>query len=477
MASWCGKTTRSGQSLVDILIGLTLIALTLGFATILVYGGEDMLIDREQTVSARALAEEGLHAARAILAENWASTADGNYGLSFANGAWQFSGTSTVTDRFTRSITVVTTSSDLREVRSVVTWMPSPARPRTVELTTLVSNASYVEETGGDTGGGSPFGDWRNPRTLGSVDLGPGNSATDLDVKQGIVYLGATASDKKKPDFFVVDATNGQNPTIRGSIDTGSGINAVDAAGAYVYAAHDAESGQFQVIHVANPSTPTLVASTTLPIREKARSVFYAADRVYVGTEAGDGEEFYVFDVANPASPQILGRYEVSATVGDIWVVGDRAYLATSANNRELLVLDVGNPNAITLAGAYDAAGTFDGQSVFAAGRLVYLGLAGGTQSFLILDAGALPAITLIGSADLGGAAVNDLYVSPPLAFLGTSSSNQEFQIWNIANASSPAFWSSYNFPQVATGVDYEQNLVYVSVRSNDALRIITSSP
>ena len=46
-----------------------------------------------------------------------------------------------------------------------------------------------------------------------------------------------------------------------------------------------------------------------------------------------------------------------------------------------------------------------------------------------------------------------------------------------FSSSTSPVLHSSFNFPQVATGVDYEDNLVYVSVRSNDALRIITSSP
>ena len=74
-------------------------------------------------------------------------------------------------------------------------------------------------------------------------------------------------------------------------------------------------------------------------------------------------------------------------------------------------------------------------------------------------------------------ASLNDLVVRDYLAFLATSDSNRAFQVWNITDPSNITFWSSLQFPQVATGIDYEDNLVYVSVRSNDALRIITSSP
>lgn len=469
---------RKGQSLIDIMIGLALISLSIGLAAILVYGGQDMLIDRENTVTARGLAKEGLDAARAILADDWESVSDGSHGIAFATGTWTFTGTSTIKDIFTQQVVLIATGTDAREVRSTVTWSPTPQRPRTVALSTLAVNFAAVEATGGDTGGGgSPSGDWQNPMTLGSMDLGPGNSASDLDVKGGIVYLSATASDKKKPDFFVVNATNGQSPYLIGSVNTGDGLNAVDVAGTYAYVAHGSGTQQLQIIDVSNGGAPRLAAELTLPIGEQGTAIFYWSGRVYIGTTAGAGPEFYVIDVSAPLTPQVMGSFEVGASVRDIWVTDGIAYLATSASTRELLALNVTNPGAIVNAGSYDANGAYGGVSVFVSGTTVYFGDGGSPQAFSILDASALPAITFLGSANVGSAAVNDIYVRAPLAFIGTSNPNSEFQVWNVASSSAPVLWSSYNFPQVATGVDYENNLVYVSVRSNDALRIITSSP
>ncbi|MDP3975174.1 MAG: hypothetical protein Q8P88_02740 [Candidatus Jorgensenbacteria bacterium] len=468
----------SGQSLIDIMIGLALVSLSIGLAAILVYGGQDVLIDRENTIRARALAHEGLEAARAILASDWSGTSDGPKGISFASGTWTFVGTSSVSEMFTRVVYVNATSSDLRVVRSVVSWDPTPTRPRSVELTTLTANLEEVVATGGDTGGGgSPSGDWEHPQTLGSMDLGPGNSASDLDVKGGMVYISATASDKKKPDFFVVNATNGQSPYIIGSVNTGDGLNAVDVAGTYAYVAHGSGTKQLQVIDVSNGGAPRLAAELTLPIGEQGTAIFYWNGRVYIGTTAGAGPEFYIIDVSTPSTPQVMGSFEVGASVRDIWVAGNIAYLATSASTKELLALNVTDPGAIVNAGSYDANGAYGGVSVFVSGTTVYFGDGGSPEAFSILDASALPVITFLGSANVGSAAVNDIYVRAPLAFIGTSNPNSEFQVWNIASSSAPVLWSSYNFPQVATGVDYENNLVYVSVRSNDALRIITSSP
>jgi hypothetical protein len=95
-------------------------------------------------------------------------------------------------------------------------------------------------------------------------------------------------------------------------------------------------------------------------------------------------------------------------------------------------------------------------------------------HEFHILDISSSSLPQNLGSKDIG-ADVNDLRIRDNLAFLATADSNKEFQVWNISDPTNITLWSSFNFPQVATGIDYEDNVVYVSVRSNDALRIITS--
>jgi hypothetical protein len=142
-----------------------------------------------------------------------------------------------------------------------------------------------------------------------------------------------------------------------------------------------------------------------------------------------------------------------------------------------VIALDVTNPGNIQLLGSYDiVSDNSDGQSVYTSGNNLYLGLTGSTKDFSIWDSSNPAALKLLGSANLDGASVNGIVVRDNLAFLATSASNKEFQVWDISSSTNPTLWSSFNFPQVASGIDYENNLVYVSVRSNDALRIITTS-
>ena len=324
-----------------------------------------------------------------------------------------------------------------------------------------------------------PDGDWRNPRTLGSIDLGPGNAATDLDVKNKYVYLSAEASSAAKPDFFIINATNGAMPLDVSSLDVGSkGMNSIDVAGTYAYGANQDVNAQLKVINIGNLDNPIVAASFKLPgvsgSGAVGNTIFYLAEKIYIGTKNATGPEFYVIDVSAPGNPASLGSFEVGADVNDIYIVGTTAYLATSHDSKRLLVLDVTNPASISQSGAFNNGSSDDGKSAYPIGNLMYLGAVSGSNNFAILDMANLSSISQLSAINLS-ADLNDLAVRDDLAFLGTSDANKEFQVWSIASSTEPELWSSFNFPQVATGIDFEDNIVYVAVRSNDALRIITS--
>ena len=140
-------------------------------------------------------------------------------------------------------------------------------------------------------------------------------------------------------------------------------------------------------------------------------------------------------------------------------------------------MLDVSDPADILSAGIFNATGTLDGKGLHLAGTTLYLGRAAGSGDELyVLDVSDPASVVILGSNNVG-ADINGIRVRDELAFLGTSNSNKEFQVWNVADPTNMAEESSFNFPQVAAAVDYEDNLVYVAVRSNDGLRIITSGP
>ena len=450
----------------EILVALTIFVLTITAIIFLSSGSQSVSIDTELNNQTIYKAKEQLENARATAKNNFGSLVSAS---SADNG-------------FLKELIVENLGAYEKKVTSKVSWQITPSRTLKTELATIISDWKGAVAVGGDTGGGGISGDWKNPRTLGSVDMGPGNSATGLDVINKIVYLSTEASDSKKPDFYIIDATNGQNPSVRSSINTGPGLNAVDVAGHYAYVANQDDSSQLQIIDVNNLNSPNLAASFKLPEASGiGNSIFYYNQKIYIGTKKATGPEFFIIDVTNPTNLISLGSKEINADVNAIYIKNNIAYLAVS-NEYELKIFNINNPAQITEIGSFNAPGdSEDGKSLDLVNDKLYLGrTVGGNHAdhheLHILNVSNLSSIQNLGSKDLT-ADLNSLKIRDYLAFLATSDSNKEFQVWNISDPANIAFWSSFNFPQVATGIDFEDNIVYVSIRSNDALRIITSGP
>jgi len=474
---------KNGQSLLEALIGLSLLMVGIGIVLGVVFGAQRTFIDRANSREARRFTEEGLTAAKRIVKSDWSGVEDGTYGLSFSTSTktWQFSGGLDQNGIFTRAITITSISSFEKGIKTLVSWQTDPMRPEKVQFVTRITNwENVITGTGGDPGdpgGGGPTGDWQNPQTLGAVDLGSGVSATGLDVINKTVYMTAEASVASRPDFFIVDATDGANPFIVTSINTGPSLNGLDVSGAYAYVASRNTTAQLQIIDVSNPTSPFVISFFQLPDVSGSgavgKSVFYLQSKVYMGTKNATGPEFHVIDVSNPIGPVHLGSLEINADVNAIYVNGTRAYLATSGDP-EIKVLDVTSPGSISQIGAFDLSDDEDALSLSLVGSTLYVGRKEEDDEFMVFDVTNPASIQTLGSVNPDDD-VNDIAVSAPLTFLATSESNAELQIFNIANPANITLWSVLNFPQVATGIDYENNFVYVSVRSNDGLRIITS--
>ncbi len=464
------KNLDKGQSVLEVLVALAILAISISAAVFLIFQSQSFSLDTAMNQEAIYLAQKGLEISRKTAKENFSALVN----------------SSTTTDGFLQETIVEIIDDYSKKITNRVTWQTDPLRPQKIELVTIITDwenfVSPPDST--DTGGSGLSGDWRNPRTLGSVDLGPGNSATDLDVVNKIVYLSAEASAAAKPDFFIIDATNGQSPSLVSSINTGDSLNAVDVSGNYAYVANRSTTAQLQIIDVSDKNNPVLKKSFQLSGVSGSgaigQTIFYGYSKVFIGTKKATGPEFHIIDVSNPLNPVALGNFEINADVNGIYVRGDLVYIATSAE--ELIVLNVVNPAAIAKIGAYNALGDSEyGKIVQIIDKKLYLGrLVGGNNSsyheFHILNVASSSSPQNLGSKDLA-TDLNDLRIRDNLAFLGTSDPNKEFQVWDISNPANISFLSSFNFPQVATGIDYEDNIVYVAVRSNDALRIITSSP
>ncbi len=438
-----------------------------------VFGGRALTIDSEQASIATEYAQEGLAAARLLRDQNWNNLSNGTFGLTKSGGSWQLSGSSDTQNGYTRTLTIAPNSANSKLVTSKVTWQVTNVRQSNVTFSTLLTNWANTQVNN------FIDGDWVHPTSAGIGDIDQAAAGTDVVVQNKLAYVSAASSNQAKPDLVIFDVTNPNGPIQKSMVDLGvSNITAIAKSGNFLYGAIGGSTNEFMVIDVANPVTPFTKGQFDIS-NGVALSITVNGTMLYLGMQKITSEpEFYAVDVSNPTAPVVRGSFEVSGDVNSIQIFNNRAYLATSVDNAELIVLDLTNPAAITKLGQFDAPQTPDGRSVFVKDEFnIYLGreVSNTTDEFVIVNAGSPGTITQRGSYDLA-TGINDMVAVNKLVFMVTEQPNAEFRVLDVGNPSSIYSFSYLNFPQSATGIAYENNTIYSSVRSNNALRILRPS-
>ena len=273
------------------------------------------------------------------------------------------------------------------------------------------------------------------------ISLGTGNKSTDVEVRNSIVYVTADSSTQSQSDFFIIDATIPTSTKIVSSLNTGPGLSAITVAGQYAFVANTSSLSQMQAINMSNRSSPSIVAELKLPLPEasttptQGKSVFYRNGFIYLGTAKWDGPEFYIIDVSNPVNPIIVGNFETSTLVNDIYVVGNTAYLATS-DEYQLRVLDVSNKNYPQLTYTSSPTGwqTQEGKVLdYFEKTLLFGRTVGGfnvTANHEAFIFSSTSPQNVAHSKDIPGGIYGILYRDPHI-FLLTHSANAEFQVFD----------------------------------------------
>jgi hypothetical protein len=478
---------QAGASTLEMLIAFSVLILCLSAVILVSFSNQSMGIDIETNAEALIKSGQELEEARILGRTDFHSV------ITRLNGR---------DDIYNKDFHVSDLSPCLKQVVSRFDWSVE-RRPQYVQLATLISSPEEVFRLGGDCRIGSTQTSWRNPDTYSLHDLLPGgNKGTGIDVvsfgQRRVAFLTSYMSNPEASDFWIFDVTDPASPSIISHLDTGLGLNSIDVAGDYAYVAHHKASEQLQVINISDLENPVLVSQRTLPgvgnSYPQGRKVYYYDEKVYVGVHETAGNEFHIYDVSAPSSPRHLGSLEINHNVHDIIVRQNYAYLATSGNGREVMILNVSNPSAITVAGTFDLPGEEDATALELLGNKLYVGRdRGSSDDFFILDISNPSAISVLGSKDFDGNVCTEgggpssclgpntrivgIKVVGDLAFLATTYQTKGFQVWHINDPSNIFNWSTYNYSEKATGLDYEVDYIYTSNESNAALRIIYDNP
>lgn len=495
--------SEKGFGTLEVLISLAVIVSALSAVVIVVFGNQNIKLDDELNNQALYRASEIIEKSKAL------AEIDFNSIISSASAG----------DLFSDNLYVADISPCRKDVSSSVYWMVIPDRPQNVFLATSLVSRNELEALGGDCDLNSPISDWWYPRTFISVDLkdigGPNNgtSATSIDIirenDRQYAILSTKHSTPGVNDIWAIDITDiaDDSPpyiaSLAGSLNTSSGLNDVDVAGNFGFAANDESTKQFHIVDLTDLSDPRKVSSVSLPFVTGAcpdycpqgKTIFYYGERIYIGTHRTNGHEFHVFSALAPYNH--LGSLEINHNINDIIVRGDYAYLATSDNGGELMIIDISNPSSLlhpdSTGMKFNASGDHDGTAIYLLGNKLYLGRKSGNSTehnLFVLDVSNPSSIVSLGSKFITRNPVQPLgltaiVVSGDFAFLGTDDSNAEFQVFRvnnpakILNCSEPEYpgnftgCGKYDFPAKITDLEYYDNLIYAAVESNNAFRVI----
>jgi hypothetical protein len=152
----------------------------------------------------------------------------------------------------------------------------------------------------------------------------------------------------------------------------------IDSIGIYSFLAIDTPTNQLQILDTKDPAHPKIVSQISLPgvtgSYPAGLSLSYYNKKVYIGTHRTAGNEFHIFDVSNPKAPAWKGSIELNHNINDIVIQGSYAYLATSGNTSNIIILDVSDPTRIQKISSLSFVGPEDSTVLSILGNYLIVG-------------------------------------------------------------------------------------------------------
>ena len=212
-------------------------------------------------------------------------------------------------------------------------------------------------------------------------------------------------------------------------------------------------------------------------------SIAFANNLVYLGRANSAGREFYIFDVSDPASPQLLGQRDLNGTPNDIVVAGNYAYIASTDDLQELQIVDISDPATVGLAGKLTSVNLTAANSGNAAADARALSLSGnyllmvrgGGDEFLVFDLTnpSAPGNPVGRTPTLTGTPA-DVTASGGYAYVASSDNAAELQIVDITDKTAPSRVQVFNLTSGSANTDalsagFAGNHVFVGRASSGA--------
>ncbi|KKR04994.1 MAG: hypothetical protein UT32_C0024G0004 [Parcubacteria group bacterium GW2011_GWC2_39_14] len=471
---------KKGSTIIEVIIALAIFMIGITAIINLLLEQVKNAGTNSQNLVAIDIAEQGLEGARKIRDNSWYALTAGSHGLSTSGGNITFSETSDTANNITRTITVSNIDINTRLVTSTATWKATFARSRSISISSIFTNWRSF-------GGQLLSGDWSKPIVTAPLIIpNAGNGGTSVAIKNGILYLGTALDNAYQKDFNIIDVNNPASPVLLSQMNTNNkGTEDVAIQGNYAYLADRDNHYEMHIIDISNPLSPIKISSLEIPNLEKRSYTVAVKDNyVYLGTDSSPNTgEFFVIDVSNPANPIIKKSFEFVKAVRDIFIKNNTAYLAIEFSNYgELVAIDITSPANAGIIGNYNASGYEPGYGVTANANGIITLVRRKDNSDSDPELINLDMSNPVTPIYLGGLNPNNdfekvLRVDNKI-FTTLDRAINDLEIYDVTNPATPSFVASETLLNDAEDMAFENNLLFVAVRSTDhPFAIITSTP
>ena len=352
---WIFKT--KGFSVVEVMLATSLFGLLLVALLGAYLYAEESTVFVGSHARALFLAEEGLEAVRNIRDADFVQVSVGTHGLTPTGGVYGFSGASDTTGMFTRTVTITDIDDNRKEVVSEVSWQQF-LRSGSVSLKTRLTNFR------------ARLADWSLPFQEAFLNITGNQNATKVQVSGDYAYI--IRNNANTANFYIIHISNPALPTLASTLNISGTPQNIFVDNGFVYVTSNADTRELQIIDATNPNAPLLVGGYDDPGTDDGRGIFVVGGRAYMTLSAG--VDFAVLDVSAPDAPFPISALNIDNVPNEVFVAGDFAYIATSSNTREILVLQLSVGPTPVLTGSLNLPGNTDANTITFSSNTIYVG-------------------------------------------------------------------------------------------------------
>ncbi len=449
-------------------------------------------------------AREGLEATRNIRDRDYLELISGEYGLDFTDDTWSLVETPEEIDNFyLRTITVGdifrdgagdiaeegTYDPETKKITAEVTWDWKGIFPKTVSLTTYLTNwrsDEWVQTTCSEFNEGT-FTSITSEATVAppedncalklelieeitdefaSSDIG--SHGTDVTVDGDYAYV---ALNSNSNGFGVVDISTAYEPFVVDTININGKGRYVTKDGNYLYIGVTDSNKGLAIVDVTDPENPSLTKSYNVWSYGNQSAV--SGNYLYMATESLLNS-FQVINISNKSNPAYVTSISFMADTNAIQLDGNYAYVGTDNwlfNNFK--VIDISTPSS-----PIEVAGVQTGDDVNAIaidGVFAYAGIANSNNSLKVINISNPLSPSILASLDVGGK-IQDLALDGVYLYASTDNNSQGFVAINISNPLLPYVAYTVDLTGKGTGIDTDGDYIYMGLNVNNRGLVINET-